>query len=138
MSKRARSKAKKRATPGSALEFREAIAYMHGVADAVSVRAAPLADAVESGASARSPSRRPTLRYGEVSSQLPEAPPERRRTVPYGSPGGPTERASQDYSAAPPEIAWDYDVLERPSGIRLRCAPLQEEWYELAGAERRK
>jgi hypothetical protein len=136
------TKARKAARPDSAPPtFREAIAYMHGVADAVSVRApaAPeVAQALEPGASDASEHRRPTLRYGEVPSHPPEAPAARRRTLPYGAPEGPAERPALELSSAPPEIAWEAEVFERPSGIRLRTAPLVQEWYELAGAERRR
>lgn len=110
--------------------FREAIAYMHGVADAVSARP-------EAGPGP-STNERPTLRYGEVPTQPPVAAPARHRTLPYRSPGGASALASEESSSAPPGIAFESDVLERPSGIHLRVAPLRQEWYELAGAGRRR
>jgi hypothetical protein len=126
--KSARKRARRAAPPP---EFREAIAYMHGVADAVGARPG-------AGATDTSTSQRPTLRYGEVPTRPPEAPATRHRTLPYGSPEGPGQAVSGEGSSLPPEIALESELLERPSGIRLRCAPLRDEWYELAGASRRR
>jgi hypothetical protein len=106
---------------------------MNGVADAVTSRAAPAhGDAPSYGARS---SHRPTLRYGEEPSLPFEPAPVRRRTVPYGG-----SEPTADVEGAlphPPDPAWADDMLERPSGIRLRCAPLVQEWYDLAGAGRK-
>ena len=111
----------------AATEFREAVAYMHGVADAVSSGVAPeVGDESESRARARSPSHRPTVPFGEEAPTVADTPAARRRTVPYAS-AAHAELADHD-------LLLGDDPLERQSGIRLRCAPLRQEWYDLADA----
>jgi hypothetical protein len=111
---------------------------MDGVADAVTRRVAAMPDdpALLGG---RSATRRPTLRYGEDGVPTAYVPKGQRRTLPYGSPASAGRESVPELeielelaraSAGP----FSDEGLERPSGIRLRCAPLRQEWYDLAGA----
>ena len=140
-SRAVKQKGKKRGPVEAGPEFREVIAYLNGVADAVTSQRAPAVEGEASPQRGRTPSHRPTLRYGQDAEEPFEAPAARRRTIPYGESGAPDPAVAEGERAElplPPELPWAEDVLERPSGIRLRCAPLRQEWYDLAGAGRRK